>query len=111
MGRQIAIAMNAEDEHEFWKYLHSTADISVFRSWPPSEEPVDSFVVDRGAHSFYWSKYFVSQPNKLNYDVDEFDKWFTSLMRWTRKNGVKIKHGFYDVWSLPGARKQIEAGS
>jgi hypothetical protein len=169
MGRQIAIAMDAADEQLFWNHLHSIANISVFRSWSPSEDPVGSFVVDRGAHTFYilnrafpwqpkfervdyrdketgepgfyfrivdrhaplviysrhplsatnpggtgrlyWSKYFVSQPGQLLYDVEGFDKWFNALMRWTRKNGVRIKHGLYDVWSLPGARQQIEAGS
>lgn len=169
MGRQIAIAMDGGDERMFWNHLHSVASISVFRSWSPTEESVESFVVDRGAHTFYilnhafpwqpkfdrvdyqdkdtgkpgfyfrivdhhaplviysrhpltatnprgtgrlyWSKHFVSLPDELPYDVQEFDKWFTSLMRWTRREGAKIKHGWCDVWSLPGARKQIETGA
>jgi hypothetical protein len=158
VGRQIAIAMNPDDEGVFWKYLHSVAEVDIYRSWSPSEAPVGSFVVDKGAHTFYihnkafpwkpefervdytdretgqsgtyyriayhhaplvhysrhpggrlyWPKFFVSQPDELHYDVDLFDKWFNSLMRWTRKLGVKTEQG---IWALPGARAKIEAGS
>ena len=158
MGRQIAVAMDLDDEVVFWNFLHSAAEVDIYRSWSPSEAPVQSFVVDRGAHTFYihnkafpwkpefervdytdretgqpgtyfriahhhaplvhysrhpggrlyWAKHFVSQPNELHYDVELFDKWFSLLMRWIRKNGSRTENG---IWSLPGARPKVEAGS
>jgi hypothetical protein len=156
VGRQIAVSMSLDDEALFWKFLHSIAEVDIYRSWSPSEAPVDSFVVDRGANTFYihnkafpwkpefervdytdqetgkagtylrivyhhaplvhysrnlrlyWPKYFVSQPGDLHYDVEAFNKWFSSLMRWVRKHGIKNDRG---VWSLPGAQAKTLHGS
>jgi hypothetical protein len=50
----------------------------------------------------YWAKYF-SAPDGLDYDVDEFSKWYDSIVRWVKKtSGGKVR----DAWTtyfLPDA--------
>lgn len=56
----------------------------------------------------YWTKLFISQPHEIEYDLDAFDRWFSSVMRWVRKNGTKLQFAGRDTWCLPGARCVLE---
>ena len=53
MGRQIAIAMQQEDEESFLAFLASTANVVLYRSWSPSPEPVEGFTQDTSASPFW----------------------------------------------------------
>lgn len=49
----------------------------------------------------YWSKYFLS--NELEYNVDEFNKWYEQIARWIKKSAAgKIKDGLV-TYFLPEA--------
>jgi len=49
----------------------------------------------------YWAKSF-SAP-RLDYDVEEFSRWYDSIVRWIRKNTAgKVKRGWV-TWFLPDA--------
>jgi len=53
MGRQIAIAMDHEDEETFLTFLRESANIDLYRSWSPKPEPVASFAQETGASTFW----------------------------------------------------------
>ena len=53
MGRQIAIAMQQEDEESFLAFLLSNANVVLHRSWSPSPEQVAGFTQDPSA-SLFW---------------------------------------------------------
>ena len=40
----------------------------------------------------YWEKYFTNQ--NLDYDVEEFEKWYDVIVKWIKKN-CKYNHGVY----------------
>ena len=75
MARQLAVAMELEDEEAFLAFLRSSGDIAIYRSWSPTTEPVASFVVDAAASPFWihnrgftWEPVFerVSYASKAN---------------------------------------------
>jgi hypothetical protein len=50
----------------------------------------------------YWAKYF-SAPRGLDYDVEEFSRWYDTVVRWIRGNTAgKVKRGWV-TWFLPDA--------
>ena len=53
MGRQIAIAMESEDEEAFLAFLRESGEIAIYRSWSPSPAPVMSFVQGFAASPFW----------------------------------------------------------
>ncbi|HEY2978796.1 MAG TPA: hypothetical protein VGJ35_12585, partial [Burkholderiaceae bacterium] len=53
MGRQIAIAMELEDEEALLAFLRASADIAVYRSWSPRPESIPTFTSDAAASPFY----------------------------------------------------------
>src|SRR5258708_27474566 len=53
MGRQIALAMELEDEEDFLRSLRESAEIVVYRSWSPTPEPIPSFVPAVAASPFW----------------------------------------------------------
>ena len=55
----------------------------------------------------YWSKLFLSQPQELAYDIKLFDSWFTTVMRWIRRNGTKVHHGDTEPWCLAQAQIRL----
>jgi hypothetical protein len=165
MGRQLAIAMDLEDEDAFLAFLGTSADIALYRSWSPSPEPVASFVADAAASPFfvhnrafawkpefvkvsyenqstempgtyfrlltrhapvieysrhpieargpqvsgrlYWAKLFLSPPHEVGYNLVAFDLWFSSVAKWVRVHGKKLKHGASEPWCLPAARRKL----
>ena len=50
----------------------------------------------------YWAKSFAA-PNGLDYDVDEFTKWYNRITRWLRKEGKQLEKGSYNTYYLPDA--------
>jgi hypothetical protein len=77
VGKQIQLAMNAEDERSFLLFLKSTADIQIFEAFAPSSDGlfVEGFDSSRGGHwSYYvWNKQFDWAPQfgtvgDLSYD-------------------------------------------
>lgn len=56
----------------------------------------------------YWAKLFVSQPSEAAYDLAAFDAWFTSIAKWVRKHGKKVRHGGTEPWCLPAARQSLQ---
>ena len=75
MGRQLAVAMEHEDEEAFLAFLRTSADIALYRSWSPAPEPISSFVADAAASPFWihnrtftWKPEFerVSHESKTN---------------------------------------------
>lgn len=166
MGRQIAVALEPEDEVELLAFLRASADIVIYRSWSPAPDSVSSFVPDLAAspfyvhnqafpwrpefelvqykdqvteepnhyyrllsshaplleysrHSFaakspqvagrlYWQKLFASRPDQLQYDIPKFDAWFSSIARWVRRSGRKVRHGSTEPWCLPAAQRRLE---
>jgi hypothetical protein len=166
MGRQIAIAMEHEDEEAFLAFLRASADIAVYRSWSPYAAPVASFEVEPAASPFwvhnrafkwepvfervaykskaddafgsyfrlithhaplleysrhpidapspqvggrlYWSKLLLSQPHEVIYDLPAFDAWFTSVTKWVRARGKKVRHGATEPWCLPAAQRRLQ---
>jgi hypothetical protein len=166
MGKQLAIAMEEEDEEAFLKFLLESADIAIYRSWAPAPEAIASFVPDATTSQFwihnrafqwepvfervayeskatgepstyfridtrhaplveysrhaldatdpqlagrlYWAKLFLSQPDQIAYDLAAFDEWFTSIVRWVRKHGKKVRHGTTEPWCLPGAQRRLQ---
>jgi hypothetical protein len=66
MGRQIAIAMAAEDEAAFLAFLRSSADIRFYGSFAPQAEQLwtDEPPPATTGHFFYgiWNKNFPWQP-------------------------------------------------
>ena len=67
-------------------------------------------VVEYSRHSFqnpramygrvYWSKYFSGVPA---YDVAAFDRWYSVVVRWLRKNGKQARRGTLNTYYLPDA--------
>jgi hypothetical protein len=53
MSRQLAIAMEPEDEAVFLAFLRNSANIALYRSWSPAPEPVATFVADNAASPFF----------------------------------------------------------
>jgi len=53
MGRQIAIAMDHEDEETFLAYIRRSAGIDLYRSWSPEPESVASFTQEATASTFW----------------------------------------------------------
>ena len=53
MGRQLAIAMELEDEEAFLAFLRASADIDLYRSWSHAPKPVASFETDTSASPFF----------------------------------------------------------
>ena len=53
MGRQIAVAMEHEDEEAFLTFLHESGRIALYRSWSPTATPVASFASEMAASPFY----------------------------------------------------------
>jgi hypothetical protein len=54
----------------------------------------------------YWAKYFCAST--LAYDVDKFDKWFTSVIRWVRKNGLRATEVTGAPYLLPDVWERWE---
>ena len=59
------------------------------------------------AGRLYWSKFFVSQPDQLRYEISEFEAWYSHVARWVRKHGRKIVHGNTTPWCLPSAYQTL----
>jgi len=53
MGRQLAVAMEHEDEEAFLAFLRASGDIALYRSWSPTSESIASFVADAAASPFW----------------------------------------------------------
>ncbi len=53
----------------------------------------------------YWTKE-ISRHQHQWYDLEKFDRWMTAVMRWVRKRGQKMQHGYSETWFLPGALKR-----
>lgn len=50
----------------------------------------------------YWAQYF-SAHHGLSYDVEEFSRWYDSIVHWVKRNARgKVKKRFV-VWFLPDA--------
>ena len=165
MGRQIATAMDDQDEAAFLAFLREGAVISIYCSWSPTRGAASSFEMEQGAppffihnHAFpwtptfeevhykdrvtgapgiyfrpitrhapvleysrhpitasnpavagrlYWSKFFVSQPDQVTYEISAFEAWYSHVARWVRKHGTQIPHGDTTPWCLPGARRAL----
>jgi hypothetical protein len=60
------------------------------------------------AGRLYWPKLFTSHANELTYDATEFDRWFSSVARWVRKNGLRLHHGQTSPWCLPAAAQRLQ---
>ncbi|HVJ67356.1 MAG TPA: hypothetical protein VM510_05190, partial [Caulifigura sp.] len=54
----------------------------------------------------YWSKYFCA-GDELPYDVNDFDKWYRSVVRWIRKNGRRTSTQSLSPYYLPDAWEQF----
>jgi hypothetical protein len=52
----------------------------------------------------YWSKYF-SAPDGLDYDVDEFSRWYDSIVRWVKKTSCGKVRDTWTTYFLPEAWK------
>ena len=48
----------------------------------------------------YWSKYFSGIPA---YDVLAFERWYSAVVRWLRKNGKQARRGTLETYYLPDA--------
>jgi len=60
-----------------------------------------NFQNSRGAYGrLYWSKYFSGVPA---YDVLAFDRWYSVVVRWLRKNGKQTRKGTLNTYYLPDA--------
>lgn len=59
------------------------------------------------AGRLYWSKFFVSQPDQVTYEISAFEAWYSHVARWVRKHGTQIPHGDTTPWCLPGARRAL----
>jgi hypothetical protein len=58
----------------------------------------------------YWAKLFVSQYHQVQYDLPLLDAWFSSVARWVRKHGQKVRHGSTEPWCLPLAQRRLQNG-
>ena len=65
MGRQIAIAMQQEDEESFLAFLLSNANVVLHRSWSPSPEQVAGFTQDPSASLFWVHNLTFESPRVL----------------------------------------------
>jgi len=55
----------------------------------------------RGTYGrLYWNKYFSGMPT---YDVLAFDRWYSVVVRWFRKNGKQARKGTLNTYYLPDA--------
>jgi hypothetical protein len=169
MGRQIAVAMEPEEEETFLAFLHGASNIALYRSWSPRPDPVESFTHENEASTFwihnlsfpwqpsferveytdettgeagayfrlntlhapvleysrhpihasnpqvggrlYWAKLYMSQPSEIVYSLTDFDAWFTSVAKWVRRQGKKVRHGSTEPWFLPAARRKLQMDS
>ena len=50
----------------------------------------------------YWSKLF-SAPRGVDYDLVSFDRWYSKVVRWIRKNGRKTDGANQYTYYLPDA--------
>ena len=75
-----------------------------------SQAPVIEFVrSDLPKKQFgrvYWAKNFAA-PNGLLYDVDAFDRWYASVVRWIRKHAKRMTVGHREAYFLPSAYKEV----
>ena len=56
----------------------------------------------------YWSKSFASDHGEVKYDVTKFDEWFSTVARWVRRHGERVRHGSTEPWCLPAARTRLQ---
>ena len=98
------------------RYVDSAGDPQVF--YRPNDRHAP--LLEYSRHSFqapnpqvagrlYWAKLFVSQPSELQYDVVAFDRWFSAVARWVRRNGIRMNHGSTEPWCLPRAAAALRA--
>lgn len=60
-----------------------------------------NFLEPRAAYGrVYWCKSFAGAPA---YDTTLFDKWYSAVVRWLRKNGKQAEKGFLNMYYLPDA--------
>ena len=50
----------------------------------------------------YWGKDF-SAPDGLNYDIENFNKWYEQIVRWVKKNSPGKIRGGWITYCLPKA--------
>lgn len=85
MGRQIAIAMEPEDEEAFLAFLRGSTELALYRSWAPAPEPISSFVEDAAASPFFIHNLaFAWQPEfeSVSYQTSEArGRYFRLLTR------------------------------
>lgn len=76
-------------------------------------ETSEAPVIEYSRHNFqeecnygriYWSKDFAT-PNKLKYDVEQFNKWYLKVAGWIRKKGKQETKGTLNTFYLPDAWK------
>src|SRR5207248_2179222 len=71
-----------------------------------AEAPVVEFVrSDLARNQFgrvYWAKDFAAKRG-LSYDINSFDRWYASIVRWIRKHGTRLKVGHREAYFLPSA--------
>ena len=94
------------------KYGTVTADPSGARNgYRYIEDSETAPVIEYSRHNFhdpraygrvYWSKSFAA-PDGLDYDVLLFDKWYSAVVRWLRRNGRQATKGSTNAYYLPDA--------
>ena len=77
-----------------WYYVSNSHDAPVIE--------FDRSGLARRCGRIYWAKDF-SAPLGLAYDVEQFTKWFDSIVRWVRKVGVQRAKGRFEPYYLPYA--------
>ena len=99
MGRQLAVAMEHEDEEAFLAFLRASGDIAIYRSWSPTPEPVASLVEDAAASPFWihnreftWKPPFehVSYESKANGTREDY-------LRLTTRNAPLIEYSRHPI--------------
>jgi hypothetical protein len=83
----------------------------IANNWDAPVVEIDCGSLTKGREGrIYWAKYF-STPAGLQYNVEDFSKWFDQILRWIRKNGRKMpadKQGAYLLQDARSAKASLE---
>ena len=124
-AEDIRINMFPPRGQDEWRYLISNenflwrpelrqicndAPVMQSREWYYVSDASTAPVIEYCRHRFgdansygrvYWAKFIASSA--LCYDVDSFDIWYTTIVKWLRKNGRRRVGDPYSIYYLPDA--------
>ena len=96
--------------HPELRQVRDDAPVVACRGWYYVGDASTAPVIQYSRHRFddtnsygrvYWAKFVASSA--LRYDVNSFDVWYMTIVKWLRKNGRRRVGDPYAIYYLPDA--------